>query len=131
MHRFSGHVDKMVFALWLCGISIGDLEDDGTGFLLDVIEEVLWRVEYIQKKMDRLLFLGAIKKLERGVAAGDTCNILAVDLEVVREAAESQCVLPSDPAVDVSSVLSTVSLGCLPTCHLQRPCEGVLGVAPD
>ena len=89
MHRLSGHVDKVVFALWLCGVSIGDLEDDGTGFLLDVIEEILWRVEYIQKEMDRFFLLCAVKKLERGIAAGDTRDILAMDLEVVREAAES------------------------------------------
>jgi hypothetical protein len=130
VHCLSGHVDKMIFALWLCGISIGNLEDDGSSFLLDVIEEVFWRVKDVQKEMDRLFFLGAIKKLKRGVAASDTSDVLPVDLEVVRETAESQCVLPSDPARDFSYVLPTILSGFLPTYHSQRPCEGVLGVAP-
>lgn len=110
MHRLSGHVDKVVFALWLCGVSIGDLEDDGTGFLLDMVEEMFWRVEYIQKEMDRFLLLGAVKKLERGIAAGDTRDILAMDFEVVREAAESQCVLPSNPTIILAQKFTVFDL---------------------
>lgn len=80
--------------------------------------------------MDRLLFLGAIEELKRSITAGDTCNVLAMDLEVIGEAAESQGVLPSNPTVSVSSVVLTCVSGHLPTCHSQRPYEAVLDVAP-
>lgn len=108
MHRFSSHVDEMVLTLWLGGVSIGDLENDGTGFLFDVVEEVLWRLEDVQEEMYRLFFLSTIEKLKRRVATGDTSDVLAVDLEVVREPAESQCVLPSNPAPRISSMLLTL-----------------------
>lgn len=38
MHRLARHVDEVVFALWLGSISIGDLENNCSSFLLDVIE---------------------------------------------------------------------------------------------
>ena len=54
--------------------------------------------------MDRFLFLGAIEKLERSVAASHTSNVLAVDLEVVRIPTESQSVFPTNPKMAISMV---------------------------
>jgi hypothetical protein len=98
VHCFAGHVNKVVFALWLSGISISDLKNDCTSFFLDVIKQVLWRLKDIEKEVNRLLFLGTVKELERCITAGDTGNVLAVNLEVVGVATEGECVLPPNPA---------------------------------
>jgi hypothetical protein len=45
MHGPDGHVDEVVFAFWLGGIAICDLQDDSAGFFLDVIKQILRRVE--------------------------------------------------------------------------------------
>lgn len=105
MHRFDRHIDKVVLALWLRDISVCNFQDDRSSFFLDMLEEILGRVEDIQQEVNRFFFLGAIEKLERSVAASHTSNVLAVDLEVVCKPTESQSVFPANP----NRVFSTVS----------------------
>lgn len=103
MHCLASHVYKMIIALWFWGISICDLKDNGTSLFFDVVKQVFWRIKNVEKEMDRLLLLDAVKQLKGRVAASNTSDVLSVNLEVVCVAAESQCVLPSDPAVKVST----------------------------
>lgn len=89
VHCFAGHVNKVVFTLRFGDISISNLKNDCASFFLDVVEQILWRIEDIEKEVNGLLFLCAVKELERCVTAGDAGDVLAVNLEVVGVATES------------------------------------------
>lgn len=109
MHRLARHVDEVVFALWLGSISIGDLENNCSSFLLDVIEQIFWRIEDVEEKVDGLFLLSTIEKLKGRVAAGDAGDVLAVDFEIIGVATESKRVFPADPPSSQRIVQSTLS----------------------
>lgn len=113
MHGLSSHVHEEIFTLGLRGVTISYLEDNCTSFLLDVVKQVIRRVKYIKKEVDRLLLLGTIKYSERSGAAGDLCNILAMKLESVCVTTEGKSVVPSNPSGSIS--IESVTMSLIPT----------------
>ena len=61
MHSLAGHVDQEVFAMRLGIVAISDFEDDSASFFLDMVEQILGRLEHIEEKVDRLFFLDAVE----------------------------------------------------------------------
>lgn len=102
MHGFTGHVDEKILAVRLRSVSISDLQDDCTSFFLDVIEEIIWRIQHIEKEMDRLLFLNTIENREGSGATSNLGDVLSMKLESICIAAESKSVLPPDPRQFIS-----------------------------
>ena len=89
----------------LRSVSVSYLEDNRTGFFFDVIKKILRRIQYVDKEVSGLFLLYAIRHGEGDIAADYLGEVLSMNLEDVRIAGKSNCVLPPDPGDGLVSYL--------------------------
>lgn len=83
VHGLRSYFNKRVYPMSYSSVTVCDPENHTTRLLLEMLQEFLWTIKYVEQKMGRLDFLGAVECRYRFVATRDFRDDFAMDLPCV------------------------------------------------